>query len=79
MLVRSVIYRKNGWGFDFMRPFQKIRQVSTCRIFLSKPQAWHIITARSEVYIIKGGSPPLYLITRQRASTYGLMISSPTG
>ena len=31
---------------------QKIRQVSTCRIFLSKPQAWHIITARSVVHII---------------------------
>jgi len=37
------------------------------RIFLSKPQAWHIITARSAAYIIKGGSPPLHLITRQRA------------
>ena len=23
MLVRSVIYRKNGWGFNFIRPFQK--------------------------------------------------------
>ncbi|MBQ2876363.1 MAG: hypothetical protein IJE25_05090, partial [Clostridia bacterium] len=42
---------------------QKIRQVSTCRIFLSKPQAWHITAARSEVYIIKGGEPPLYLIS----------------
>ena len=21
MLVRSVIYRKNGWGFNFIRPF----------------------------------------------------------
>ncbi|MBR5783070.1 MAG: hypothetical protein IKY33_02460, partial [Clostridia bacterium] len=30
-----------------------------------KPQAWHIITARSAVHIIKGGLPPLYLITRQ--------------
>ncbi len=35
---------------------------------LSKPQAWHIIAARSVVHIIKGGEPPLYLITRQRAS-----------
>ena len=26
------------------------------------------------VYIIKGGKPPLYLITRQRVSTCGLMI-----
>jgi len=26
---------------------QKIRQVSACRIFLSKPQAWHIITTQS--------------------------------
>jgi len=35
---------------------------------LSKPQAWHIIAARSVVHIIKGGKPPLYLITHQRAS-----------
>ena len=41
---------------------------------LFKPQAWHIIAARSAVYIIKGGEPPLHLITRQRASTCGLMI-----
>jgi len=41
---------------------------------LSKPQAWHIIAARSVAYIIKGGSPPLYLITRQRAFSCGLMI-----
>ena len=34
---------------------------------LSKPQAWYIIATRSVVYIIKGGEPPLYLITRQRA------------
>ena len=34
---------------------------------LSKPQAWHIIAAQRAVHIIKGGSPPLYLITRQRA------------
>ena len=31
------------------------------------PQAWHIIDARSAAYIIKGGTPPLYLIMRQRA------------
>jgi len=31
------------------------------------------------VHIIKGGKPPLYLITRQRAYPCGLMISSPTG
>ena len=37
-------------------------------LFLSKPQAWHIITARSAVHIIKGGKPPLHIITRQRAS-----------
>ena len=30
---------------------------------LSKPQAWHIIAARSVVYIIKGGETPLYLIS----------------
>ena len=36
-------------------------------LFLSKPQAWHIIAARSAVHIIKVGKPTLYLITRQRA------------
>ena len=30
---------------------------------LSKPQAWHIIAAQRAVHIIKGGKPPLYLIT----------------
>ena len=43
-------------------------------IFLSKPKAWHIIDARSAAYIIKGGKPPLHIITRQRAYTFGLMI-----
>ena len=41
---------------------------------LSKPQAWHIIAAQRAVHIIKGGKPPLYLITRQRVSACGLMI-----
>ena len=41
---------------------------------LSKPQAWHIIGARNAAYIIKGGAPPLYLITHQRVSSCGLMI-----
>ena len=31
--------------------------------FLSKPQAWYIIDARSAAYIIKVGKPTLYLIT----------------
>ncbi|MBQ1262026.1 MAG: hypothetical protein IIY01_03765 [Clostridia bacterium] len=43
-----------------------------CIRFLSKPQAWHIIDARSAAYIIKGGSPPLYIITRRRASALRL-------
>ena len=30
---------------------------------LSKPQTWYIIAARSAVHIIKGGKPPLYLIS----------------
>ena len=41
-----------GRKFKSCHSDQKIRQVSTCRIFLSKPQAWHIITARSVVHII---------------------------
>ena len=45
---------------------------------LSKPQAWHIIGARSATYIIKGGKPSLYLITRQRVSSCGLMIYKPS-
>jgi hypothetical protein len=48
---------------------------SAFRIFLSKPQAWHIITAQRAVYIIKGGKPPLYLISPFGAGfSCGLMI-----
>ena len=39
-------------GSKSLMVHQKIRQVETCRIFLSKPQAWHIITSRSVVHII---------------------------
>ena len=42
-------------------------------LFLSKPQAWHIIAARSAVHIIKVGKPTLYLITCQSAFPCGLM------
>ena len=56
------------------RHLQKIPKASAFGIFLSKPQAWHIIAARSAVHIIKGGKPPLYLITRQRVFSCGLMI-----
>jgi hypothetical protein len=41
---------------------------------LSKPQAWYIIAAQRAVHIIKGGEPPLYLITRQRVFSCDLMI-----
>ena len=69
------------WGSNPYSPAKKSSFFGT-RIFLSKPQAWHIIAARSAAHIIKGGVPPLYLITRQRASylrlddiqTFGLMI-----
>ena len=37
-------------------------------LFLSKPQAWHII---------KGGKPTLYLITRQRAYHHGKAVYKP--
>jgi hypothetical protein len=50
------------------------------RIFLSKPQAWHIITAQRAVYIIKGGEPPLYLISPFGAGfSCGLMIYNSFG
>ena len=40
MLVRSVIYRKNGWGFNFIRPFQKEKQTFVvCFFFLLLPIA----------------------------------------
>ena len=45
---------------------QKIPFALANGIFLSKPQAWYIITPQG-VYIIKVGKPTLYLITRQRA------------
>ena len=46
---------------------------------LSKPQAWHIIAAQRAVYIIKGGKPPLYLISPFWARfSCGLMISRPS-
>ena len=41
--------------FESIYPSQKIRELCS-RIFLSKPQAWHIIDARSAAYIIKGAS-----------------------
>ena len=49
---------------------QKIPKAFAFGIFLSKPQAWHIIT-RKRVYHQPFG---LYLITRQRVSSCGLMI-----
>ena len=60
----------------------KTEHLSTdkCSVFcLSKPQAWHIIDARSAAYIIKGGEPPLYLITRQRVSSYALIYLQKCG
>ena len=51
-------------------PVGQAKNSTSCSLsnFLSKPQAWHIIDARSAAYIIKGDSPPLYIITRQRVS-----------
>ena len=34
MLVRSVIYRKTGWGFNFIRPFQK-KTLSKDKVFFN--------------------------------------------
>ena len=33
MLVRSVIYRKNGWGFNFIRPFHIEPKISDFELF----------------------------------------------
>ena len=43
-------------------------------LFLSKPQAWHIITARSAVYIIKGALHPCISSRFSVYLTCGLMI-----
>ena len=39
-------------GIFFVKTCQKIPKASAFGIFLSKPQAWHIIAARSAAYII---------------------------
>ena len=68
--------RVNGQNrFEGSNPLlsaKKERSVSFV-LFLSKPQAWYIIAARSAVHIIKVGKPTLYLITRQRAFPCGLI------
>ncbi len=67
------------WGSNPYSAAKKSSFFGT-RIFLSKPQAWHIIECITRLrrdihsYIIRGGKPPLYLITRQRAFPCGLMI-----
>ena len=69
MLVRSVIYRKNGWGFNFIRPFQQKRNFCLPKVpFLFIQAAGLAYHHDAVVDIIKGGAPPLYLITRQRVS-----------
>ena len=42
-------------------------------IFLSKPQAWHIITARSAVYITNNGRAVVVSHHAQRVSSFGLI------
>ena len=57
------------------------------RLFLSKPQAWHIITARSAVYIIKGGNaafvshhaPACIFLRLDDIQHFVLMIYTPLG
>ena len=53
---------------------EKRASQSRCSFFYPLRKQWYIITARSAVYIIKGGVPPLYLITHQRASAFAMMI-----
>ena len=71
---------QNAKNIFFVAFAQKIRQVSTCRIFLSKPQAWHIITARSVVHIISPfgavshHAPACILLQLDDIQPYGLMI-----
>ena len=43
-LVRASDCGSEGRGFESHHPPQKNRQVSTCRFFLFKPQAWYVIT-----------------------------------
>ncbi len=62
-------------GFESLRAGQKRSNFCLPKVtpFLSKPQAWYIITARSAVHIIKGALRPCI---SSRASVYiacGLM------
>lgn len=47
MLVRSVIYRKNGWGFNFIRPFQKKtdHHPMVCFLLIAEPVTSSLVVA----------------------------------
>ena len=53
----------SGAGRGYLHALREYPAKTHFDEFLSKPQAWHIIAAQRAVYIIKGGKPPLYLIT----------------
>jgi hypothetical protein len=59
-------------GSKMRRTAKKERSLKASFFFYPSRQAWHIISRR--LYIIKGGKPPLYLITPLGVHTVGLMI-----
>ena len=67
----------HGSRRDLVRGFKSIRKLTKIS-FLFIQAAGLAYHHDAVVDIIKGGNPPLYLITRQRVSSCGLMISSPT-
>ncbi len=69
-LDRVFGYEPKGRGFESLTPCQQKENFCLPKVLFlfiqaagDKPSAWHIIAARSAAHIIKGGSPPLYLIT----------------
>ncbi len=69
-------------GFESHTLRQRKENFCLPKVLFSLIQAAGLVyhhDARRAVHIIKGGVPPLYLITRQRASTCGLMIYNPCG
>ena len=69
------LYRRESSNLSFSAKKEVTFVYQKLLLFLSKPQAWYIIRRKSVYH--QGRVAPLYLITRQRASTCGLMISRP--
>ena len=73
--TRNRVASKIARGFESHRLRQQKENFCLPKVlFLFIPAAGLAYHHDAVVDIIKGGKPPLYLITRQRASSCGLMI-----